>query len=105
MKLTKTQLQQIIQEEVNTVLQEFGPAYARDDEPAISISPENVTREQTFDPVDDVIDDYAARSAKPELMKRMLETVRDFGDMLPLDDYDLQLIDEASKEMQRYLKP
>ena len=38
-------------------------------------------------------------------LKRMLETVRDFGDMLPLDDYDLQLIDEASKEMQRYLKP
>ena len=94
MKLTKSRLKHIIKD----VLKE-----THEDEFGISISPENVQREPTHDPVEDIIDDYSDRSVKPELMKRMLEVVRDFREDLPLDEHDLNLIEEAGREMKKHL--
>ena len=90
MKLTKSKLKQLIKE-------------VFEDEPGVTISPGNVQREPTFDPVEDIIDEYSDRSVKPELIKRMLEVVRDFGGDLPLDEHDLNLIEDAAKEMKKHL--
>ena len=92
MKLTKSKLKQLIKE-----------VFEDEDEPGISISPGNVQRKPTSDPVEDIIDEYSDRSVKPELIKRMLEVVRDFGGDLPLDEHDLNLIEDAAKEMKKHL--
>ena len=95
MKLTKTRLKQLIREAI-------------EEEPGITISPghgpQRVPSEPTADPVEDIIDEYSGRSAKPELIRRMLEAIRDFGDNLPLDENDLNLIDEASEKMKPHLE-
>ena len=92
MKLTKSKLKQLIKE-----------VFEGDEEPGITIDPGNVQRIPTHDPVEDIIDGYSDRSVKPELIKRMLEVIREFGDVLPLDEHDLNLIEDAAREMKKHL--
>ena len=101
MKVTRSKLKQIIKEELSKALNEA-------DEPGLTIFPGNVqvpddvATSRAEAAVQNIIDDYSRRSAKPELIKQVLEAVTKFG---PLDQHDLNLIDIALENIRRVAGP
>ena len=71
MKLTKSQLKQIIMEEISKVLTEADPDIAIHKGQGPDVSPSGPS------PAEEVIAKYAARSVKPDVLRQALELARE----------------------------
>jgi hypothetical protein len=71
MKLTKSQLKQIINEEISKVLTETGPDIEIYKGQGPDVSPSGPS------PAEEIIAKYEARSAKPDVLRQALELARE----------------------------